>query len=80
MQAVRTSTIIKIFEEKGVNDICECCGKNNWLLLGNVATLAIQTSDKPGLLSFPIVAVECSNCGNVRFFKRDRLGLKDDTE
>ena len=80
MQPVYSDTITKLFKEKGVNEICECCGKGDWILHNDFSALVQQTSTQPGIFSFPVVAIECRNCGNVRFFARGRLGIKEPVE
>lgn len=75
---VHSKMITKLFQEKGVNEICECCGKDKWVLHNNFAALLQQTSTEPGIFSFPIVAIECANCGNMRLFARGRLGVEDE--
>ena len=79
MQTVYADTVSQLFREKGVREECECCGHTDWVLLNNFAALAQQNSDTPGISIFPIIAVECKNCGNMRFFGRGRLGVKDET-
>ena len=66
-------------QEKGIriNGICECCGKNDWVLLTNFASLILQDSETSGLASYPVVALECTNCGNLRLFGRKRIAIKE---
>ena len=80
MNKVYSGKILQLFQEKGVREKCECCRQTDWTLFTNVTTLAIQTDDSQGISTFPIIAVECQNCGNVRFFGRNRLGVKDTAE
>ena len=69
-----TSGAVKhMFERKGVGKTCESCGHNDWLVLTNFATLILQDSEINGVFSFPVVAIECRNCGNLKFYGRDKL-------
>lgn len=80
MKKVYSDTVSKLLKDKGVREECECCGQTDWVLMNNFAALALQTSDSVGLSTFPIVAVECLNCGNIRFFRRSGLGITEDAE
>lgn len=80
MKKIYSDAVNKMFKEKGVREECECCGQTNWILMNNFAALTFKPSDIAGLSTFPIVAVECMNCGNMRFFRRSGLGITEDTE
>ena len=65
-----------MFECKGAGKPCESCGHNDWVVLTNFATLILQDSEANGLSSYPVIAVECKNCGNLKFYGRERLGVE----
>ena len=62
--------------EKGFNSVCESCGKTDWAFLDSVLGL-LHEEPTPGMYVMPIVAIECRNCGHIRFYSRDALGFKD---
>lgn len=70
MEKIYSDVVMRHFRRRGVREECECCGKTNWVLMNNVAAITLQTSDHAGLSTFPVVLVECMNCGNMRFFRR----------
>ena len=78
MKSIHSDQIIKIFKDKGIKEECECCGKTDWTLMTNLASLILQTTDNPGLSAFPVIAVQCQNCGSIRFFSRDVLGISEE--
>ena len=78
MKPIHSDEIIKIFDSKGIKEECECCGKSDWTLMTNFASLVLQTTDNPLLSVFPVVAVQCQNCGNMRFFSREVLGILEE--
>ena len=74
-----TSEIVKsCLSEKGAGRPCESCGHNEWVLLTNFATLVLQDSKSTGLSSYPVVAIVCKNCGNMRLYDREKLGIGED--
>ena len=77
LSKVSSQELDTLFQQKGVNGSCECCGHNDWLLLANFDSLILQDSEVSGLASYPVVAVECKNCGNLRLFGRTRIGIKE---
>ena len=77
MQRVSTQELKKMLEEKGIKLNCEDCGHNDFVLLTNFASLILQDSDTVGLASYPVVALECKNCGSIKMFGRARLGIGD---
>lgn len=80
MKKIYSSEVLPLFKKKGVREECECCGHKDWILMNNFAAIALQTSDNPGLSTFPIIALECTNCGNMRFFRRSVLGVNEEAE
>ena len=78
MQRVSTQELKKMLEEKGIKLNCEDCGHNDFVLLTNFASLILQDSDTVGLASYPVVALECENCGSIKMFGRKRLRIADD--
>lgn len=66
-------------DSKKVQRGCECCGSNHWLLLTNFNSIVLQADDTPGLTSLPVIVLECSNCGNLRIFRKERLIGDNDT-
>ena len=78
MEAVYSSDVIPFFKGKGVKEECECCGKEDWVIVNNLTELVFRSSHSTGLIGIPIVVIECTNCGNMRFFPRERMKLKKD--
>lgn len=77
MNKVSAQKLRQYFREKGIDRPCESCGHNQWLLLTNFATLVLQDSEAVGISSYPVVVIECQNCGQLRFYNRDKLGVED---
>ena len=77
LSTVSSAELDSLFKEKGINGACECCGNNDWVLLANFASLILQDSEAIGLASYPVVAVECRKCGNLRLFGRKRIAIKE---
>lgn len=79
MKDIYSSEIIPLFKAKGVREECECCGHDNWVIHNNFSALIHQVAeDNTKLFNFPVVALECQNCGNLRFFSRSTLGIKEE--
>lgn len=77
MQRVSSQELKKVLEEKAIKLVCECCGHNDFVVLTNFASLIIQDSDTVGLSSYPVVALECKNCGNLKLFRRAKLEIAE---
>ena len=76
---LKSEKVKRCLSEKGAGMPCESCGHNEWVLLTNFATLVLQDSTKSsGLSSYPVVAVVCKNCGNMRLYDREKLGICED--
>ena len=79
MKEVYSSEIVPLFKEKGVSEKCECCGKELWIVHNNFSAILHQVSEEgTGFFSFPVVAMVCQNCGHLRLFSRQTLGIKDE--
>ena len=76
MNVVHSSDIVPFFKEKGVKEECECCGGDGWLILNDLAETVFRHPFGAGLVGLPIVVIECTNCGNIRLFSRERMKLK----
>ena len=78
MKDVYSSEILLLFKKKGVREKCECCGHDDWIIHNNFSGLIYQTSENDReIFCFPVVALECQNCGNLRFFSRSTLGIQE---
>jgi len=75
LSTISSAELDSLFKDKGINGTCECCGNNDWILLANFASSLLQDSEAVGLASYPVVAVEFSKCGNLRFFGHKRMGI-----
>ena len=80
MTKLSSEAIKRRFAEKGAGRSCESCGHSDWVLLSNFATLILQDANTTGLSSYPVVVVECTHCGNMRFYGRARLEIEDDIQ
>ena len=76
--AIHSSDVVPFFKKKGVKEECECCGKYDWTVLNDITEATFRHPYGNGLVGFPIVAIECVNCGNIRFFSRERMKLEKD--
>lgn len=64
-------------QKRGVNMTCESCGRREWETGGVIAGIFVDidgnaTSTTQGL---PMVAMGCSNCGNIRLYSAVQMGL-----
>ena len=80
MTKLSSETIKHKFAAKGAGRPCESCGHSEWVLLTNFATLILQDAKASGLSSYPVVVIECTHCGNMRFYGRERLEIEDDIQ
>jgi len=79
MRNVYSNEILPLFKKKGVREECECCGHDNWIIHNNFSGLVHQVAEESStLFNFPVVVLECQNCGNMRFFSRSTLGIQDE--
>lgn len=75
--------IADIFKEKNVNGLCEICGKNSWSISND--TIKIIVSKQTGKFPLPpphipCFAIVCNNCGNMRLFALDKLGINEEEQ
>ncbi|MDR1515660.1 MAG: hypothetical protein LBS45_08195 [Synergistaceae bacterium] len=81
MRSISSVDIVPFFKEKGVNEICECCGKDSWVVHNDAESFFYKRSEPfdAGMYLFPVIIVECTNCGNLRIFSRRAFNIPDDT-
>ena len=79
MKRIYSEELRPIFQEKGIKKTCKSCGQNELRVIANFATLILQDTENAGLASYPIVALEYRNCGLLRFYGREKLGINDTT-
>ena len=75
--------LLKKLNERGVRNICEACGRNNWAVVDQ--PIGLMISDMTGGLRIPMPQIPaaglvCNNCGNVRIFALGALDLLPERE
>ncbi|MCP1544553.1 hypothetical protein [Methylorubrum extorquens] len=70
---------VRFANEKGISKSCPACGTQNWVVSIDVrdshipAIIAKRIPDNGSEFSLPVVLNECSNCGYLRLFQRDKV-------
>jgi hypothetical protein len=70
--------LLAALSKRGINPLCECCGKNDWTVIDQA--VSVQITDLSGNLRIPAPQVPsaglvCNNCGNIRLFALGVLNL-----
>lgn len=72
--------IVEVLNKKKANANCEICNSNNWAIADQAVTLLVSKLEGGISLpppNIPCAVVVCNNCGNVRLFALNALGILD---
>lgn len=71
---------IEWLKEKCPELKCDCCGKKDWELAGDlIAPITVKRNQLTvGSTSYPFFMILCKNCSNAKFFNAVMAGIVKD--